>query len=267
MVKIGEDAMLGSKLKTLSKSKNGASLDKKNVVSPAAGVSEDESSLASEERRPSLKNLEVEKSASKDTKKGEKGQTGKDTSSKVSKRGKKEFYENTVIDPVDVGKTLLNKMEETDLSADAVTELSPTETKLLDAMIFKGYASHEIFLRKGFPVSFRSCPPFAMEHGYTVLMERKPNSTDEKTSLLFTCMVVGVFLESYGSRDSGENNLYFSHKNKKQEEFASEEAIRERFEFCSNKLNGTIVDTMNKRLVEFLNLLGRIGMSRNIINF
>lgn len=235
----------------------------KKVDSPTTGASEDESSEASVEQRPSSETSEATSVASDHTTK--KGKDKTEEGPGVSKRSKKEFYENTVIGQGDVGKTLLNKLKETDTSADKVTELSPTEEKFLDDMIFKGFVSHTIYLRKGFPVSFRSCSPLAMQNGFDVLNSHNSKG-QEKLSNLYTCMTIAVYLEEYGVSDD-DGNLYASYKNQGNEEFSSKESIEKRFDFCSKKLNGVSVDIISDRLGEFLSLLSRIGRSRNVLNF
>lgn len=264
MVKIGENGILGSSIKNVSNL--GADLKKKIAVPPTAGASKVRSSSASGEQRSSLENSETVSAVSENTNGKGKGQIeNEDTSSKISARSKKEFYKNTLIIQEDVGKSLLARIEETDKSADPVTELSPTETQFLNDMLYKGYVSHKMYLDEGLPVSFRSCPPIALQNGDDILGKHS-KASNEKMSILYTCMVVGVYLESYGDKDN-DNSVNFSHEGKGQKDFASPEAIEERFDFCSNQLNGIILDVLNKRLIEFLSLLGRVGQSRNVLNF
>jgi hypothetical protein len=267
MVKIGDQIETSeeSKKKPGSTEKPGKKEIKK-ADSPAAGASKDESSLlASEEHQSSSEISEGGKTSSENTKKKGTGQRSTDTESKKeSGRSKKEFYENTIISQVDVGKTLFNKIEEIDKSADPVTELSDTEQALLEKMIFQGYVSHTMYMREGFPFSFRSCPPIAMNIGNDIL-QTHVGAGEEKMSGLFTCMVIAVYLEQYGNQEEG--NLYISHKSKTQEDFTSKEAIQERFDFCVKRLNGIIVDVLRDRLREFLDLLNRVGKSRNVLNF
>lgn len=253
MVKIGDEI----------KDKSEEALKNKKADPPTAGASKGRSSSASGELGSSLEETEEVSTSSVDTKK--KGTEHKDTESdKASGRSKKEFYKNTVISQSDVGETLFHVIEKTDRSADPVSELSETEQELLDKMIFKGHVSHTMYLKKDFPFSFRSCPPIAMNIGNDILQEHV-KAGEEKMSNLFTCMIIAVYLEEYGNNKEG--NLYISHKGKTQEDFAEEEAIKERFDFCVKELNGIVVDILRDRLREFLDLLNRVGKSRNVVNF
>lgn len=260
MVKIGDIKKSSDK----SKLDIGAvDLKEEKAGSPTAGASKGGSSPASGEQRSLLEKPGADKTAPGNTTEKEDGQKKRDKSSDT-KREKKEFYQNTVIHQEDVGKTLFDKIVETDTSADSVTELSETEMKFLDDMIFKGLVHHKIFIKRDMPVYFRSCPPIAMQNGSEILEEYKTNSKSVIDNL-YTCMVIAVYLEGYGIQDSG--HLYFSHREKSQEDFYDKKAIKERLDFCSVKMNGTLIDILTERLMEFLSLLNRIGKSRNVLNF
>lgn len=178
-------------------------------------------------------------------------------------RDRKEFFANTVIGIKDVGKTLLSYIDEVTTSADQVTELSSTEQQYLDDLLFNGFVTHRMYLRDELPVVFRSVPAIANQRGNDLLSGKKGNK--DKLGSLFSCMVVAVYLQSYGNYEKGK--LHFSHTAKNAKEFESEEAIEERFEFVNEKMPDVVVDVLLQRLREFLDLLKRIALSKNIINF
>jgi len=181
---------------------------------------------------------------------------------KEAERNRKEYFENYIVTAEDVGNNLFALIKKAEKSADTTTELSPIEKKYLDDLIFKGFVVHEIFIKEGFPVTFRSIPAIANLRGYDILANEK--GIGRKAETLGTIMALSVYLESYGNPGQG---ISFSHKGQSQEDFIKEEKIRERFEFCRDSLSGILVDALNKRLVDFLNVLGRISLSENIVNF
>ena len=190
-------------------------------------------------------------------------QTDKGEEKKVSERERKEYFENIVIHPEDVGKTLFKVIEQAETSADYVTDLSPTEEEYLNQLIFKGFVSHKIFLKENFPVTFRSVPAVAAQRGFDLLA--KERGIDAKLANAQTCMILATYLESYNEETS--DGLVFSHKSMSQSEFIKEESIQERYIFCLEELGSIIVDTLGARLSEFLSVLKRISLAKNIINF
>lgn len=224
------------------------------VDSPAAGEADETSSSKAliDDGTESAIEGEGQSSPSAKEKAGEK---------KTVSRDRKEFFENTVINMDDVGKTLLRKIEETESSADEVTELSETEEKFLNDLLFNGYTSHLLHLKDSFPIRFRSAAANVPQRGFDILAEEK--GSKQKLQGVEACMLVSIYLECYGVQGS----LYFSHESKTPEEFGSEEAIKERFNFVKNKVSSIITDAMLSRLHEFLDLLKRVSLSRNIVNF
>lgn len=173
-----------------------------------------------------------------------------------------EFYKNIVLRQQNVGQTLFDVIEKARHSADTVTQLSATESQYLDDLLFKGYVTHEFYLRENFPVRWRSTSPIAVQRGYDLLADtvghqRKLSSTE-------ACMLVAVYIESYGPDQAP---LHRNWRGLDQKEFESEKEIEKRFEFASVDLGSTVVDTLQKRLQEFLDLLDRISQTENIVNF
>lgn len=188
---------------------------------------------------------------------------GGETLSGETERNRREFFENIVLQPEDVGKTLTRKIDEAQSSADNLTELSPTESQFLDDMIFKGYVDHTIYLREDFPVIFRSASTQALQRGWEMLTDE--TGTEQYLRNLRSSMVLAVYLVQYGTGDG--DSLYFSQQSSSLQEFESEKQIKERYDFVINRINAVVVDTLSERLHEFLSLLRRIGKAQNIINF
>lgn len=193
--------------------------------------------------------------------------SGEDPSSEedsgATGRDPAEYYDNVIIMADDVGKSLKAKFEEAKKSADDITELSPTETGLLNQMIFQGYVKHTMYLTEGFPVTFRSVSAKSLRKGWKMLTDE--NGPAQYIDNIQTSMIVAVYLNSYGTGDRG--TLHLDHDEYSRAEFESENAIKERFTFVSEEMDSTVLDILQKRILEFLSLLERIGRVKNVVNF
>ncbi|MFA7709478.1 MAG: hypothetical protein WCY30_00060 [Candidatus Neomarinimicrobiota bacterium] len=177
-------------------------------------------------------------------------------------RSREDYFKNYIITSLNIGQDLFSLIKIAEGSADDITELSPTEDRYLDEMIFNGYVSHKMYIREGFPVTFRSVPMIANLRGRDIILNEKGISN--KMDVLESIMAISVYLESYGNPAKG---ISLSHVGLTQPEFMSVERIKERYDFCCEKLSGIVLDTIKRRLSEFLDLLSRIASSQNIKNF
>lgn len=177
-------------------------------------------------------------------------------------REREDYYKGVVIRPEDVGLTLYNVIDAAEKGMDPITELSEEESRMLDDMLTKGYTTFDISLRKGFPVGFRTVNSVGVQRGYDILAPI--SGSRDKMSSLFTDMVVATHLNYYGNENS---KIQISHRAKAPEEFTSEEALRERFEFVRDKLDTGVVNALLRRVRDFIEVTNRAARAENIVNF
>lgn len=179
-------------------------------------------------------------------------------------RKEEDVHENVMITSDDVGKTLSLKIKEVEFG---MQELTETERSFLDSLLYDGFVRHTWFITENFPVVFRSVAPEAIARGYQVLREVRdlPEVIDNMKSRA----ILAVYLESFGPMERGVDStpkgLPGAHESR--EIFESPEKIKERYTYISSNIDGTLTDSVQRRLIDFLAVLNRVSVAENITNF
>ena len=185
-----------------------------------------------------------------------------DKSGENEGRDREDFFSGVVVRPEDVGMTLTSLIKNSENGMDPVTMLSEVENRMLDDLLAKGFTTHDIFLKKGFPVGFRTVNTAGIQRGYDILAPM--TGSRDKQASLFTDMVVATYLNYYGEAGAP---LHFSHRSKTAEEFTSVESLTERFNYVREKLDTSVVNTLLRRIQDFIEVTKRATRVENIVNF
>jgi len=188
--------------------------------------------------------------------------TEQDDKKDIETRETKEYFQNVVIEDTDIGKTLYTLIEEKRKSVDKITNLSETEMKFLDDLIYNGYVVHQIHIKEGHQVTFRSVSSLAFQR-MTDYYATFPGN-DSSKQYIYKCLNLALHMESYGNVG---DKLYLSHASKQRDEFEDIKAIEQRFEFVYQKLSSIIMNLLLERAIEFTTLLYRISAIKNVLNF